>query len=62
MARRNEAGQYLLSGLTLQQIELRMGIGLGSVRQYLCTLVGEVAAKLRAEIDKDEGGLIGHEF
>jgi DNA-binding IclR family transcriptional regulator len=41
MARRNEAGQYLLEGLTPQQIERRMGIGLSSVRQYLCTLVGE---------------------
>ena len=41
MARRNEAGQYLLSGLTPQQIVIRMGISLSSVRQYLCTLVGE---------------------
>jgi hypothetical protein len=41
MARRHDAGRYLLEGLTPQQIELRMGISLSSVRQYLCTLVGE---------------------
>jgi hypothetical protein len=41
MARRNEAGRYLLEGLTPQQISDRMGISLGSIRQYLCTLVGE---------------------
>jgi hypothetical protein len=41
VARRNDAGRYLLEGLTPQQIELQMGIGLSSVRQYLCTLVGE---------------------
>ena len=41
MARRDDAGRYLLEGLTPQQIELRMGISFSSVRQYLCTLVGE---------------------
>jgi hypothetical protein len=41
MARRNDAGRYLLEGLSPQQIVLRMGITLSSVRQYLCTLVGE---------------------
>lgn len=41
MARRHDAGRYLLEGLSPEQIELRMGISLSSVRQYLCTLVGE---------------------
>jgi hypothetical protein len=41
VARRDDAGRYLIEGLTPQQIELRMGIGLSSVRQYLCALVGE---------------------
>jgi hypothetical protein len=41
VARRNDAGRYLLEGLTPQQIEQRMRISLSSVRQYLCTLVGE---------------------
>jgi hypothetical protein len=41
MARRNEAGRYLLEGLTPQQISERMGITLSSIRQYLCTLIGE---------------------
>ncbi len=41
MARRNDAGRYLLEGLTPEQIAGRMGISLVSVRQYLCTLVGE---------------------
>jgi hypothetical protein len=49
MARRNEAGQHLLQGLTPQQISDRMGISLGSIRQYLCTLVGE-GEILRADI------------
>jgi hypothetical protein len=41
MARKDEAGQYLLEGLTPQQIQIRMGIGLNSICQYLCTLVGD---------------------
>jgi len=41
MARRHEAGQYLLEGLNPYQIAGRMGLSLSSVRQYLCTLVGE---------------------
>ena len=41
MARRNEAGGYLLDGKTPVEIAQRMGITLGTVRQYLCTLVGE---------------------
>ncbi len=41
MARRKDAGQYLLQGLTPQQIAERMGISLSLVRQYLCLLVGE---------------------
>jgi len=41
MARRNDAGRYLLEGLTPEQIAGRMGISLVSVCQYLCTLVGE---------------------
>src|ERR1017187_4826087 len=49
MARYKEAGRYLLEGLTPQQIAARMGIGLASTRQYLCTLVGE-GELLRADI------------
>ena len=41
MARRNDAGRYLLKGMTPQQIGKHMGISIGSIRQYLCTLVGE---------------------
>jgi hypothetical protein len=41
MSRRNEAGRYLLDGLTPQQISDRMNISLASIRQYLCMLVGE---------------------
>lgn len=41
MARRNDAGAYLLEGLSPQQIAERMQISLSSVRQYLCLLVGE---------------------
>jgi hypothetical protein len=41
MARRNDAGAYLLQGLSPSQIAERMQISLSSVRQYLCLLVGE---------------------
>src|SRR5258708_17488305 len=41
MARRNDAGVYLLEGLSPQQIAERMKISFSSVRQYLCLLVGE---------------------
>lgn len=41
MARRNEAGQLLLAGLNPRQIAASMSISLNSVKQYLCTLVGE---------------------
>src|ERR1700758_724246 len=41
MARPKEAGKYLLNGFSPQQIAAQMGIGFGSVRQYLCMLVGE---------------------
>ena len=49
MARKHEAGRYLLDGLTPQEISGRMGVSLGSVRQYLCTLVGE-GELLRSDI------------
>jgi hypothetical protein len=49
MSRKNEAGRYLLAGLTPQEIGGRMGISLGSIRQYLCTLVGE-GRLLRSDI------------
>jgi hypothetical protein len=41
MARRHQACEYLLEGLTPQQIAGRMGISLNSVRLYLCTVLGE---------------------
>jgi len=49
MARKNEVGRYLLDGLSPEEISGRMGIGLSSVRQYLCTLVGE-GELLRSDI------------
>lgn len=49
MARRNATGYYLLEGLSPQQIADRMGLTLSTVRQYLCTLVGE-GEILRADI------------
>jgi hypothetical protein len=49
MARKDEAGQYLLEGLTPQEIQNRMRIGLNSICQYLCTLVGE-GKLLRSDI------------
>jgi hypothetical protein len=41
MARRHQARDYLLQGLTPERIAGRMGISLSSVRQYLCTVLGE---------------------
>jgi hypothetical protein len=41
MTRRSEMARYLLEGLTLQQISERMNISLFSIRQDMCTLVGE---------------------
>lgn len=41
MARRHQARDYLLEGLSPEQISRRMGISLSSVRQYLCTVLGE---------------------
>jgi len=49
MARRNDAGYFLLRGSTPQEIAGHMRISLSSIRQYLCTLVGE-GELLRADI------------
>jgi hypothetical protein len=41
MARKYQAGQLLLDGQSPQEVAKSMGISLASIRQYLCTLVGE---------------------
>ncbi len=46
MARKNEAGRYLLDGLTPEEISGRMGIGLFSVRQDILDPTSE---ELRTE-------------
>jgi hypothetical protein len=63
MARRHQARDYVLQGFTPQEIAQKMGISLSTVRQYLCTLVGEgdllrtditlsIASKDRTHIEK----------
>ena len=41
MARKNEAAELLISGYSIPEIARKMGISPISVKQYLCTVVGE---------------------
>lgn len=43
MARKNEAAELLIRGYSIPKIAKEMGISPTSVKQYLCTVVGETS-------------------